>query len=108
MAMVKRFDVFLVNLDSSPSGDAKNTRPGVVISPDEVNRNVAHVLIAPIASTNAKYPTRVAVDFLNSERFVILDQIRAVDKVRLVKKIGEIAGPAQIAIVERLTEMFAK
>jgi mRNA interferase MazF len=106
--MVKRFDVFLVNLDSSPSSDAKNTRPGVVISPDEVNRNVGHVLIAPIASTNAKYPTRVAVDFLNSERFVILDQIRAVDKVRLVKKIGEIAGPAQTAIAERLAEMFAK
>ena len=97
MAMVKRFDVFLVNLDSSPSGDAKNTRPGVVISPDEVNRNLDHVLIAPIASTNAKYPTRVAVDFLNSERFVILDQIRTVDKARLVKKIGEIAEPAQMA-----------
>ena len=73
--MVSRFDVFLINLDASLSGDAKNTRPGVVISPDEVNRNVEHVIIAPIASTKARYPTRVAVDFLNSERFVILDRL---------------------------------
>ena len=106
--MVSRFDVFLVNLDASLSGDAKNTRPGVVISPDEVNRNVEHVIIAPIASTNTRYPTRVAVDFLNSERFVILDQIRTVDKARLVKKIGEITGPSQTVILDRLAELFAK
>ena len=82
--MVNRFDVFLVNLDATPSDDAKNTRPGVVISPDESNRNIDHVIIAPVASTNAKYPTRVGVEFLNSERFVILDQMRAVDKARLL------------------------
>jgi mRNA interferase MazF len=106
--MVSRFDVFLVNLDASPSDDAKNTRPGVVVSPDELNRNVDHVIIAPLASTNAKYPTRVAVEFLNSERFVILDQVRTVDKARLVKKIGEINGAAQDEILERLAELFAK
>ena len=106
--MVNRFDVFLVNLDASPSGDAKNTRPGVVISPDEMNRNVDHVIIAPLASTNAKYPTRVPVEFLNSERMVILDQIRTVDKDRLVKKIGEIGEASHDSIVERLCELFAK
>jgi mRNA interferase MazF len=106
--MVSRFDVYLVNLDASLSDDAKNTRPGVVVSPDELNRNLDHVIIAPIASTNAKYPTRVSVEFLNSERFVILDQIRTVDKVRLVKKIGEIGGSSQDAITDRLGELFAK
>src|SRR4030095_8516166 len=106
--MVNRFDVFLVNLDPTPSDDAKNTRPAVVVSPDELNRNVDHVIVAPIASTNAKYPTRVSVDFLNSERFVILDQIRTVDKARLVKKIGEISGPSQGLILDRLCELFAK
>lgn len=106
--MVSRFEVYLVNLDPAPSDDAKNTRPAVVISPDEVNINVEHVIVAPIASTNAKYPTRVAVDFLNSERFVILDQIRTVDKSRLVKKIGEISGRSQEEILDRLTELFAK
>ena len=108
MAMVNRFDVFLVNLDAMPSEDAKNTRPAVVISPDELNRNVDHVIIAPIASTNAKYPTRVAVEFLNSPRFVILDQIRTVDKTRLVKKIGEIGDAAQGPVLDRLAELFAK
>ncbi|MEP7149200.1 MAG: type II toxin-antitoxin system PemK/MazF family toxin [Acidobacteriota bacterium] len=108
MAVVNRFDVFLVNLDSTPSEEAKNTRPGVVVSPDEVNRNTDHVLIAPIATTNAKYPTRVAVEFLNSERSVILDQLRTVDKIRLVKKIGEIGEASRDAILDRLAEYFAK
>src|SRR5215203_4419853 len=108
MAVVNRFDVFLVNLDATPSESAKNTRPGVVVSPDEVNRNIDHVLVAPLATTNARYPTRVPVEFLNSERSVILDQIRTVDKVRLVKKIGEISESSQDAILERLAELFAK
>ena len=106
--MVSRFDVFLVNLDATLSNDAKNTRPGVVVSPDELNRNVDHVIIAPIGSTNAKYPTRVAVEFLNSERYVILDQIRTVDKARLVKKIGEIGESSHSSILDRLGELFAK
>ena len=106
--MVNRFDVFLVNLDSTPSDAAKNTRPGVVVSPDEMNRNVGHVLIAPLATTNARYPTRVSVEFLNSERSVILDQIRTVDKTRLVKKIGTIAETSHAEILDRLAELFAK
>lgn len=108
MAVVNRFDVYLVNLDPTPSDAAKNTRPAVVVSPDEVNRNIDHVLIAPIATTNAKYPTRVAVEFLNSERSVILDQLRTVDKSRLVKKIGEIGEASRDLILDRLVEMFAK
>ena len=106
--MVNRFDVFLINLDASPSGDAKNTRPGVVLSPDEMNRNVDHVIIAPLASTKTRYPTRVSVEFLNGERMVILDQIRTVDKNRLVKKIGEIGEPSREDVLARLGEMFAK
>ena len=106
--MVSRFEVYLVNLDVVPSRDAKNTRPGVVISPDELNHNLEHVIVAPLASTNARYPTRVTIEFLNSERSVILDQIRTVDKGRLVKKIGEVDDPAQGRILERLGEMFAK
>ena len=106
--MVKRFDVYLVNLDPHPSRDAKNTRPCVVISPDETNRNLETVIIAPLSSTKVKYPTRVAVDFLNNERFVILDQIRAVDKIRLVKKIGEMPPDAAAKTLEKLSELFAE
>ena len=105
--MVKRFDVYLINLDERPTKDAKNTRPAVVISPDEVNRNLSSVIVAPLSSTNAKYPTRVLVDFLNDSRFVILDQMHTVDTDRLVKKIGELEKDAQASVTDRLLELFA-
>lgn len=106
--MVSRFDVFLINLDDRPSKDPKNTRPAVVISPDELNRNLDTVIIAPLASTHARYPTRIEVDFLNASRFVILDQVRTLEKDRLVKKIGTIDRSAQKAVLERLQELFAE
>ena len=106
--MVERFDVYLVSLDSVPSKEAKNTRPCVVISPDEMNRNIHNVIIAPLSAPSAEYPTRVAVDFLNSKRSIVLDQIRAVDKSRLVKKIGAIDRAVQKETLDRLREMFAE
>lgn len=106
--MVNRFDVYLVNLDEQASKDAKNTRPCVVISPDEMNRNISSVLIAPLSSAGQKYPTRIPVNFLNSERVIVLDQIRTVDKDRLVKKIGAIEKVVQKITLERLQELFAE
>ena len=106
--MVERFDVFLVNLDPQPSADPKNTRPCVVISPNELNRNLGNVMVAPISSTELRYPTRVLINFLNAERSVILDQIRTVDKQRLVKKIGAISKEAQHETIKRLQELFAE
>lgn len=106
--MVKRFEVYLVNLDEQASKDAKNTRPCVVVSPNEMNRNITNVIIAPLSSAGPKYPTRIPVTFLNNERAIVLDQIRVVDKIRLVKKIGEISKTAQKSTLERLQEMFAE
>ena len=105
--MVERFDVFLVNLDPQPSADPKNTRPCVIISPDELNRNLENVIVASLSSTELRYPTRVLVNFLNAERSVILDQIRTVDKQRLVKKIGSIGKDAQNETIKLLQELFA-
>lgn len=106
--MVSRFDVYLVNLDTEVSSDPKNSRPCVIVSPDEVNRNIETVLIAPLSSTRLLFPTRVPLEFLGSSRAVILDQIRAVDKTRLVKKIGEIDPAAKKSVVEKLQELFAE
>ena len=106
--MVNRFDVYLVNLDPEISKDAKNTRPCVVISPNEMNHNIKNVIIAPLSTVSAKYPTRIAVSFLNNERSILLDQIRTVDFVRLVKKIGEIDKSDGTAILDRLTELFSE
>lgn len=108
MAMVKRFDVYLVNLDETPAKDAKNTRPAVIVSPDEMNNHLGHVIIAPISSRGGRYPTHVAVELLNSERSIILDQIRSIDKNRLVKHIGTISKAARKASLERLQEIFAE
>jgi mRNA interferase MazF len=106
--MVKRFEVYLVNLDPQPSDDARNTRPCVIVSPDEMNRNITNVIVAPLTSTDKKYPTRIQTNFLNGERTIVLDQIRTVDRIRLVKKIGEIDEAAGKAALERLQEMFAE
>ena len=106
--MVDRFDVFLVNLDPHPSADPKNTRPAAVVSPDEMNRSVAHVIVAPVSSSPSGWPTRVPTEFLNSERFVVLDQLMTVDKERLVKKIGKLDDTAQASVLTCLAEMFAE
>lgn len=106
--MVNRFEIYLVNLDDAVTDDPKNTRPALVISPDEMNRHLEYVLIAPIASTKTRYPTRVPIHFLNSERAVILDQIRTVETARLVKKIGDVGRSTQTSILSKLSEMFAE
>lgn len=108
MAMVNRFDVFLINMDDRVTDDPKNSRPAVVISPDEANRNLGHVLIAPLSGTKTMYPTRVPIDFLNSERCVVLDQLRAIDQDRLVKKIGKIEGADAKKITSVILEYFAE
>lgn len=108
MAVVKRFDIYLVNRDKTSPDEAKNTRPGLVVSPDEMNRHVQSVIIAPITSTNVIYPTRIPFELLGKERLIVLDQIRAVDKVRLVKKIGSLDELTQTKVLETLQEIFAE
>jgi mRNA interferase MazF len=109
VAVVERFDVFLVNLDLESTGDAKNTRPCVVVSPNEMNHHIRSVLIAPLSAVGPRtYPTRVPVNFLNSERSVVLDQIRTVDKDRLVKKVGHVEPAEQVPILKCLADMFAE
>ena len=77
-------------------------------SPDEMNRNIQTVVIAPLSAASVKYPTRIEVDFLNNRRSIVLDQIRTVDHARLVKKIGSIDKNAQKETLEKLQEMFAE
>lgn len=105
--MVKRFEIYLFNLDANSNNDAKNTRPCVVISPDEMNKHIESVVIAPISTVDKNYPTRINFDFLNKKRTVVLDQIRTVDKSRLVKKIGETKGTTKRKILDVLLEMFS-
>jgi mRNA interferase MazF len=106
--VVKRFDVYLVNMDPAVSAEAKKTRPCVVLSPDEENRFINTVIVAPLTSKGHRYPTRVPCQLEGKNGQVILDQIRTVDKVRLVKKMGRLARPTQKAVLATLAEMFAE
>ena len=110
MAMVKnvnRFEVYLVNLDPTQGSEIKKTRPCAVISPDEMNRYIRTVIVAPMSTKGRSYPTRVACKFDKKEGQVILDQIRTVDKSRLVKKLGSLSRSTQDEILSVLSEMFA-
>ncbi|CDZ80125.1 mRNA interferase EndoA [Candidatus Rubidus massiliensis] len=104
--MVKQFDVYLINLDPTIGSEIKKTRPCVIISPNEMH-GLNTVIIAPLTSTCKKYPTRIALFFENKEGYVVLDQIRTVDKSRLVKRVGKIEKETAQMILGILQEMFA-
>lgn len=105
---VKRFDIFLVNLDPTVGHEIQKTRPAVVISPDEMNRHIATVIIAPMTTQSHAYPTRIPCTFEGKAGWVVLDQLRTVDKARLVKKLGEIGSGAQGEILAWLASLFAE
>lgn len=108
MAMVvKRFDVYLINLDPTLGVEIKKTRPCLVISPDEMNRHINTVIIAPMTTKGRAYPSRVDCKFQGKQGQVVLDQIRTVDKVRLVKKLGRVDAKTQSEVLAILNEMFS-
>ncbi|NJL54596.1 type II toxin-antitoxin system PemK/MazF family toxin [bacterium] len=106
--VVSRFDVFLVNLDPTIGSEIKKSRPCVVISPDEMNRYIATVIIAPMTTKGRHYPTRVACKFQGKAGQIVLDQIRTVDKNRLIKHLGQISPDEQSLVLETLAEIFAE
>jgi mRNA interferase MazF len=105
---VERADVFLVNLDPTIGSEIRKTRPCVVISPDEMNRHLRTVIVAPLTSQGRLYPTRVRCLFDGREGLVVLDQIRTVDVARLMKKLGRIEPATLTAVLEALGWIFAE
>jgi mRNA interferase MazF len=105
--MVARFDVFLVNLEPSLGAEIRKTRPAVVVSPDEMNRHIRTVIVAPMTTAGRPYPTRVPCRFKNKRGQVALDQIRTVDKMRLVQRLGALDTRTAGAVLSVLAEMFA-
>ena len=106
--VVKRFEVYLVNLDPTLGSEIQKTRPCLIISPDEMNDHIATVIVAPMTTKGRMYPTRVNCQFEGKEGQVVLDRIRTVDKIRLVKKIGKINASTQKEVLVVLMEMFAE
>jgi len=105
--VVKRFDVYLVNLDPTVGREIRKAMPCLVVSPDEMNRYIATVIVAPMTTKGRDYPTRVPCSFKGKEGQVVLDRIRTVDKSRLVQKLGRIDKQAQEEVLSILAEMFA-
>ncbi len=105
--VVCRFDVYLINLDPTIGSEIRKTRPCVVVSPDEMNRHIRTIIVAPMTTAGKTYPTRVHCTFGGKEGQIVLDQIRTIDKARLIKKLGSIDPETQLEVVRVLQEMFA-
>lgn len=106
--VVDRFDVFLINLDPTVGSEIQKTRPCLIISPNELNQNIATVIIAPMTTKGRDYPTRITCNFQGKQGQIILDQLRTVDQKRLIKKLGKISLDEQQAVLATLAELFAE
>ena len=106
--VVERFDVFLVKLDLTVGSEIQKTRPCLVISPDEMNKRIATVIIAPMTTKRRPYPSRIDCHFQGKDGQIVLDQIRTVDKNRLDEYLGQISADEQKAVLDTLVQMFAE
>ena len=105
--VVKRFEVYIANLDPTRGSEIQKTRPCVIISPDEMNRFINTVIIAPMTTGSRAYPSRVPCFFQGKEGHIIIDQIRVVDKGRLGKMLGTLEEQTCNEIIKALQEMFS-
>ena len=104
--VINRFEVHLVALDPTIGSEIKKTRPCLVVSPDEINHTIRTVIVAPMTTKGQSYPTRVPCRFQGKSGQVVLDQIRSVDRTRLVKKLGRIDPNTATAVLDVLRDMF--
>jgi mRNA interferase MazF len=104
---IDRFQIYLVNLDPTVGREIRKTRPCLVVSPDDMNHHVLTVIIAPMTTKRQPYPTRVNCRFKGKDGQVVLDQIRAVDRARLIKRLGQLDSPSAARVLDILLKMFA-
>jgi mRNA interferase MazF len=105
--VVKRFDVYLTNLDPTIGFEIQKTRPCLIISPDEMNRYIRTVIVAPMTTGGKYYPTRIACQFKKKNAHIVLDQIRTIDKTRLIKNLGTLSSETQLKVITVLQRLFA-
>ncbi|MHB1646846.1 MAG: type II toxin-antitoxin system PemK/MazF family toxin [Candidatus Acididesulfobacter diazotrophicus] len=105
---INQYDVWLVNLDPTIGYEIKKKRPCLIISPDEMNRNIKTVIIAPMTTKSRNYPTRVNVIFENKNGWIVLDQLRTIDKIRLIKRLEiinfDIVNTVKMTLKEMLVD----
>ncbi|MCX6563051.1 MAG: type II toxin-antitoxin system PemK/MazF family toxin [Candidatus Aminicenantes bacterium] len=101
--VMRQYDIFIVDLDPTIGHELKKSRPCILLSPDEMNQHISTVIITPMTTKTHPYPTRVPLEFQGKSGWIVLDQIRTVDKSRLIKKIGELK-PGTIKKVKAVIE----
>ena len=106
--VVSRFDVYLVSLDPTQGHEIQKTRPCVVVSPDDMNHHIGTVIVAPMTTKGRDYPTRIPLTFQRKKGQVVLDQIRTVDKTRLVKRLGKLDANTAAKALAVLQEIFTE
>jgi len=106
--VVKRFDVFLVNLDPTVGSEIRKARPCLIVSPDEMNQYISTVIIAPMTTMGRDYPTRVLCTFQGQKGQIVLDQLRTVDKIRLLKNLGSVGKETQDKVLSTLSNLFSR
>ena len=105
---MNRGEIWLVNLDPTVGSEIKKTRPCVVVSPQELNQHLRTVMMAPMTSKGFAAPFRVPVTHAGTKGLIVLDQLRAVDKQRLVKKLGQVSAKTMGNVLKTLQELFAE
>lgn len=103
--VINQYEVYLVNLDPTIGHEIKKIRPCLILSPDVMNNNIRTVIVAPMTTKSHPYPTRVPVRFGGKAGRIVLDQIRTVDNIRLVKKLGKIK-PREVAAVKDIIKQM--
>jgi mRNA interferase MazF len=103
---IRQYEIILVNLDPTIGSEIKKTRPCVVISPDEMNKHLKTVVIAPMTTTSKNYPTRVEIKHENKLGWIVLDQVRTIDKQRILKNLGRLSKPEIKEVKSILKETF--
>ena len=106
--VARRFDIFLVSLDPTAGSEIRKTRPCLIVSPDEMNRHIATVIVAPMTTKGRPYPTRIPCQFQGKKGQLVLDQLRTVDRARLVRRLGRLSAATQTRVLAALAEMFAE
>ena len=105
--VVNRFDVYLINLDPTVGSEIKKARPCLIISPEEMNRHIRTVIVAPMTTAGKEYPTRISCTFKKKKGQVVTDQIRTIDKSRLIKRLGTIDPNTQLEVIAVLQRLFS-
>ena len=103
---IKQYEIILVNLDPTIGSEIRKTRPCVVISPNEMNRHLRTVVIAPMTTSSKDYPTRVEVKHDSKIGWIVLDQVRTIDKQRIIKTLGKLSRPEMKEVKAILKETY--